>query len=125
MAAASTPAWRIAPPNILRNRCTRVIVARSPHTAEPTGAPSPLLKQQEMVMKMQVEREKLDLKVQEMQQKLALQAQDHQQQQVFKAQDHAQNMQLKEQQAEQQAVAQRAQQLRDEAAGSQTAEPKE
>ena len=83
------------------------------------------LKQQEMMMKMQVEREKLDLKVQEMQQKLALQAQDHQQQQVFKAQDHAQNMQLKEQQAEQQAVAQRAQQLRDEAAGNDPAKPKE
>jgi hypothetical protein len=79
------------------------------------------MKQEEMAMKMQLEREKLDLKVQEMQQKLQLQAQEHQQQQAFKAQDHAQNMQLKEQQAEQQAAAQRAQQLRSEAAGPSSA----
>lgn len=76
------------------------------------------LKREEMEMKMQTEREKLALKVQEMEQKLALQAQEHQQNQVFKQQEHAQNLQLREEQAEQQAEAQRAQQLRSEAQGT-------
>jgi hypothetical protein len=40
-AAASTPAWRMPPPAILRMRCARAMKSRLPHSAEPTGAPSP------------------------------------------------------------------------------------
>jgi hypothetical protein len=46
-AAASTPAWRIAPPAILRMRRARAISSREPHSADPAGVPSPLLKQTE------------------------------------------------------------------------------
>ena len=44
-AAAITPAWRIPPPTTLRARRASAMNARSPHTTEPTGAASPLLRQ--------------------------------------------------------------------------------
>ena len=46
-AAASTPAWRIVPPAILRTRFALAISSFEPTKAEPTGAPRPLLKQTE------------------------------------------------------------------------------
>ena len=39
------------PPSILRARCTRRITSREPHTSEPTGAPSPLERQNVTVSK--------------------------------------------------------------------------
>ena len=44
-AAASTPAWRMPPPSILRTRRARAMKSREPHTSEPTGAPRPLDRQ--------------------------------------------------------------------------------
>lgn len=72
------------------------------------------LKREEMEMKLQVEQQKLALKVEEMQQKLALQQQEHAQNLAHKEQAAQQDAQLKEEQA----AAQRAQQLRQEAQGS-------
>lgn len=72
------------------------------------------LKREEMEMKLQVEQHKLALKVEEMQQKLALQQQEHAQNLAHKEQAAQQDAQLKEEQA----AAQRAQQLRQEAQGS-------
>ena len=39
------PAWRIPPPNCLRNRRARAMNSLLPASADPTGAPSPLEKQ--------------------------------------------------------------------------------
>ena len=50
-AAASMPAWRMPPPAILRMRWARAINSREPHSADPTGAPRPLLKQTETLSK--------------------------------------------------------------------------
>ena len=44
-AAASTPAWRQPPPSSLRSRRARKMELSDPHSIEPTGAPSPLLRQ--------------------------------------------------------------------------------
>ena len=44
-AAASTPAWRMAPPSRLRSRRASRIRSRSPARIDPTGAPSPFEKQ--------------------------------------------------------------------------------
>ena len=78
---------------------------------------------QKMQAELQMERERLSmelqkmqmemqLKWQEMEQKLQMQRDEHAQKQAMQQQDHAQNLRLKEQQAEQQAVAQRAAELR-------------
>ena len=50
-AAARNPACRIAPPNSLRARRAWAISSFGPSRADPTGAPSPLLKQTETVSK--------------------------------------------------------------------------
>lgn len=81
---------------------------------------------QKMQAELQMERERLDmelqkmqmemqLKMQEMEQKLQMQANEHQMKQQMKQDEHHQNMALREQQAEQQAEAQYAQQLRESA----------
>ena len=46
-AAATTPAWRMPPPTILRPRCAAAMNSFEPTSAEPTGAPSPFEKQTE------------------------------------------------------------------------------
>ena len=81
---------------------------------------------QKMAAELQMERERLDMELQkmqqemeikfeEMQQKLMMQREEHAQKQEMQAQDHVQNLRLKEQQAEQQAAAQRAAELRGDA----------
>ena len=78
---------------------------------------------QKMQTEMQMERERLDmelqkmreemaLKQQEMEMKFQMQAAEHAQKQQFQQEDHQQNMVLKQQQAEQQAAAQRANDLK-------------
>lgn len=77
-----------------------------------------------MQQEMQMDRERLDMELQKMREEMALkqkememkfqmQAAEHAQKQQHQQEDHQQNMVLKEQQAEQQAAAQRAQQLKE------------
>ena len=73
------------------------------------------LERERMAMELQKMREEMDMRRQEMEQKLMMQVAEHQQNQQMKAQEHQQNMVLRERQAEQQAEAQRAQQLRESA----------
>ncbi|OPZ60363.1 MAG: hypothetical protein BWY88_00516 [Synergistetes bacterium ADurb.Bin520] len=44
-AAASTPDWRMPPPRALRQCRARSMKARLPQSMDPTGAPSPLERQ--------------------------------------------------------------------------------
>ena len=46
-AAASTPAWRIPPPSILRSRRARSANSRGPQSSDPTGQPKPFERQKE------------------------------------------------------------------------------
>eukprot|EP01139_Manchomonas_bermudensis_P007158 Amastigsp_a179758_47.p3 type:complete len:100 gc:universal Amastigsp_a179758_47:853-554(-) len=46
-ALAITPAWRIPPPSILRNRRARAMKSAGPTMTEPTGAESPFERQTE------------------------------------------------------------------------------
>ena len=68
-----------------------------------------------LFMELQKMREEMELKRQEMEQKLMMQIEEHQMKQQMKVDEHHQNIRLREQQAEQQAEAQRAQQLRESA----------
>jgi len=87
------------------------------------GNDGELQKMQKMQAEMQMERERLDMelqkmreemgmKQQEMEMKFQMQAAEHAQKQQHQQEDHQQNMVLKEQQAEQQAAAQRANDLK-------------
>ena len=49
--AASTPAWRIAPPSICFQRQASSISSREPQSTAPTGAPSPFEKSSHAVSK--------------------------------------------------------------------------
>ena len=81
------------------------------------------LEREHMAAELQKMREELDMKWQEMQQKLMMQREEHAQKQEMQVQDHAQNMRLKEQQAEQQAAAQRAAELRGDAGDNTAKQP--
>lgn len=71
------------------------------------------MERERLDMELQKMREEMALRQQEMEMKFQMQAAEHAQKQQHQQEDHQQNMVLKEQQAEQQAAAQRAQQLKE------------
>lgn len=73
------------------------------------------MERERLAMELQKMREEMQMKAQEMELKLQMQANEHTMKQQMKVDEHHQNMRLREQQAEQQAEAQRAQQLRESA----------
>ena len=73
------------------------------------------MERERLFMELQKMQQEIELKQQEMEQKLMLQLSEHQMKQQMKQDEHHQNMALREQQAEQQAEAQYAQQLRESA----------
>lgn len=73
------------------------------------------MERERLFMELQKMQQEMELKQREMEQKLMMQISEHQMKQQMKQDEHHQNMALREQQAEQQAEAQYAQQLRESA----------
>jgi hypothetical protein len=72
------------------------------------------MERERLFMELQKMQKEMEMKQQELEQKLMLQIEEHQMKQQMKADEHRQNLRLREEQAEQQAEAQYAQQLRQE-----------